>query len=112
MADDAMTGIDVHRTGRGWHVINTANGDHWEAANQSEVLQSVDTYRKNLAKAAADAKAQDERNANPQLAEFGTSVPGEPQAFEQFVPVSETAPVVPDVPESATAEPAPVERSN
>jgi hypothetical protein len=92
MADTAtapdMAGITVHRTNRDtWHVINRITGDHWEAANQAEVLQSVQTYRDNAAERERLRLEAEERARNPQVGEFGTTIPGDPAAFE-FTPVS------------------------
>lgn len=84
-------GFRVTRTARDtWHVIHLLTGDHWESPHQGAVLSSVDEYKAN-AKAREEARlAAEEAARNPSLGEFGTSIPGEPTAFESFVPVSDS----------------------
>lgn len=84
-------GFKVVRTARDtWHVINQFNGDHWESMNQNEVLAAIDEYKAN-AKAREEARlAAEEAAKNPQVGEFGTSIPGESTAFDNFTPVADS----------------------
>lgn len=105
-------GFRVTRTARDtWHVIHVLTGDHWESPHQAGVLQAVEEYKAN-AKAREEARlAAEEAARNPSLGEFGTSVPGEPTAFESFVPVSDSGKAnLPTIdPNAAGAAPEPTE---
>lgn len=84
-------GFSVIRTARDtWHVINRFTGHHWESNNQQEVLASIQEYKDNAKKREEAAKAAEEAAKNPQVGEFGTSIPGETTAFDNFTPVSDS----------------------
>ena len=84
-------GFKVIRTARDtWHVINQFNGDHWESNNQAEVLAAIQEYKDNAAAREAARKAAEEAAKNPQVGEFGTSIPGESTAFDNFIPVADS----------------------
>jgi hypothetical protein len=88
-AANPMAGFTVHRTSRDtWHVVNRINGDHFEANNAAEVTNAVELYKANAIKREQARLAAEEAARNPQLAEFGTTIPGESLAFDSFVPVS------------------------
>jgi hypothetical protein len=112
VAANPMAGFTVHRTARDtWHVVNRINGDHFEANNAAEVQQAVESYKAAAIEREAARKAAEEAARNPQLAEFGTTVPGESLAFDTFVPVTSAgkanAPAFGD--ESTGAVPEPTE---
>jgi hypothetical protein len=113
-ANNPMAGFTVHRTSRDtWHVINRINGDHWESPNQAQVLASVDEYKANAVAREEARKAAEEAAKNPSLGEFGSTIPGEPNYFETFVPVGEAgkpnAPTVDNANAGAAPEPAQVD---
>ena len=74
------------RTNRNtWHVKNEDTLEHFECANQAEVEEAIKLYNETAAQREADRLAAEEAARNPQVGEFGTTVPGEPAMFEHTV---------------------------
>lgn len=106
--NNPTAGFKVVRTARDtWHVINVLNGDHWESPTQAHVLGSVQEYKDNANAREEARKAAEEAAKNPSLGEFGSSIPGEANYFESYVPVGEAGKANAPAPIAAAAGAAP-----
>ena len=93
--------------------MNDETGEHWEDPNEASVKASVDLYYKNKDEQAKAAEAAAKAKAEPGIAEFGTSIPTEPDTFVHSVATSgkAVAPVLSTDAPGAVPEPSTVEHS-